>query len=245
MTFSDKAASCGEPSYVWRTGQERRLQLVRRYVQLEDRCVLDVGCGLGLYTWALGRFTPHVFGVEIEPERAVQAQKRAAGVAVAPGEYLPFASDSFDVVFSHEVIEHVNDDVLTAREMVRITRPGGRVVVFCPNRWWPFETHGHFWRGRYYFGNTPLINYLPDRWRNKLAPHVRVYTGRRLRALFDGLPVRVVAHARIFPGFDKVAARHVMLARLVRGATYALENTPLQVFGLSHLLVLEKTFSRL
>lgn len=235
-----KAASRGEPSYVWRAGQERRLQFVLRYAPLAGRRVLDVGCGLGLYTSAFRRFTPAVFGVEIELERAVQAVGRAAGVAVSPGEHLPFAADAFDVVFSHEVIEHVDDDALAAREMVRVVRPGGRVAIFCPNRWWPFETHGHFWRGRYHFGNTPLINYLPDRWRDRLAPHVRVYTGRRLRALFAGLPVRVVAHVRIFPGFDNVAARHPGLAHLVRGLTYALEHTPLQVLGLSHFLVLEK-----
>jgi SAM-dependent methyltransferase len=240
MTPSDKASNRGEPSYVWRAGQERRLQLVNRYVPLAGRRVLDVGCGLGLYTSAFRRFTPDAYGVEIELERAVQAKGRAAGVAASPGEHLPFADDTFDVVFSHEVIEHVSDDALTAREMVRVARPGGHVAIFCPNRWWPFETHGHFWRGRYYFGNTPLINYLPDVWRDRLAPHVRVYTGRRLRGLFAGLPVQLVVHLRIFPGFDNVAARRPALARLVRGVTYTLENTPLQVFGLSHFLVLEK-----
>ncbi len=240
MAPSDKASSRGEPSYVWRAGQERRLQLVNRYAPLAGRSVLDVGCGLGMYTAAFRRFTPAVFGVEIEFERAAQACSRAAGVAVSPGERLPFADDTFNVVFSHEVIEHVADDVLAAREMVRVARPGGRIVVFCPNRWWPFETHGHYWRGRYHFGNTPLINYLPDVWRNRLAPHVRVYTGRRLRSLFASLPVQVVVHLRIFPGFDNVAARHPALGRLVRGVTYALENTPLQVLGLSHFLVVQK-----
>lgn len=240
MTPSNKASSRGEPSYVWRAGQERRLELVRRYVPLQGCHILDVGCGVGMYTAAFMRYTPHVFGVEIEWERAAQARSRAAALVVAPGEHLPFADSSFDIVFSHEVIEHVTDDALTAREMARVARRGGYIVLFCPNRWWPFETHGHFWRGRYYFGNTPLINYLPDVWRDQLAPHVRVYTGHKLRALFDGLPVRVVVHRRIFPGFDNIAARRPALARLIRGLTYALESTPLQVLGLSHLLILQK-----
>ncbi len=238
--INEPAVCRGEPSYVWRAGQERRLQLVQRYAPLDGQWILDVGCGLGLYTSAFRRFTPTVFGVEIEFERAAQARRRAAGVVVAPAEALPFADDCFDVVFSHEVIEHVRDDRLATRELVRVARPGGRVVIFAPNRWWPFETHGHFWRGRYHFGNTPLINYLPDVWRNRLAPHVRVYTGHRLRSLLTGLPVQVVVHRRIYPGFDKVAAQHPALARLVRSLLYALEQTPLQVLGLSHLLVLEK-----
>jgi SAM-dependent methyltransferase len=215
------------------------LQLVNQYVPLQGQRVLDVGCGMGLYTAAFCQFTPHAYGVEIEPERAAQA-KTCASIAIAPGERLPFADNIFDVVFSHEVIEHVTNDAWTIREMVRVARPGGRIVIFCPNRWWPFETHGHFWRGQYHFGNTPLINYLPDVWRNQLAPHVRVYTGHTLRLLFAHLPVRLIVHRRIFPGFDKVAVRRPVLARFVRTVTYTLENTPLQIFGLSHFLVVEK-----
>ncbi|MDH3675214.1 MAG: class I SAM-dependent methyltransferase, partial [Anaerolineae bacterium] len=119
----------------------------------------------------------------------------------------------------------------------------GRIVIFCPNRLYPFETHGHYWRGRYYFGNTPLINYLPDALRNKLAPHVRAYTGYSLRKLITGLPVRIINHTQIYPGYDNIVARHPTVGRMLRKVTYTLENTPLKIFGLSHLLVLEKPMS--
>jgi len=237
---SDKRAACGEPSYVWRAGQERRFQMVCRWVQLAERGVLDVGCGVGMYTAAFLRETPHVFGVEIERGRALEARQRTAGVAQAPGERLPFPDAVFDVVFSHEVLEHVADDRICAAEMVRVTRPGGRIVVFVPNRLYPFETHGIFWRGRYHFGNVLLVNWLPTPLRNRLAPHVRAYTARSLRRLFGGLPVRVVYHTQVFPGYDNVVARVPLLGRAVRAVTYTLERTPLRVFGLSHLLVVER-----
>ena len=236
----DKRAACGEPSYVWRAGQERRNRMVRQWATLPGRRVLDVGCGIGMYTAAFLRETPHVFGVEIERERALEARERAAGVVQSPGERLPFADAAFDVVFSHEVLEHVADDRACAAEMVRVVRPGGRIVVFVPNRLYPFETHGIFWRGRYRFGNAPLVNWLPDRLRNRLAPHVRAYTAGGLRRLFAGLPVRIVHHTRIFPGYDNVVARAPVLGRAVRAITYALEHTPLRTFGLSHLLVVER-----
>jgi hypothetical protein len=121
-----------------------------------------------------------------------------------------------------------------------VLTPGGRAVIFAPNRLYPFETHGHYWRGEYHFGNTPLINYLPDSLRNRLAPHVRAYTAKGLRNLFLGQPVRVVHHTQIYPGYDNIAARRPALGQWVRRITYTLENTPLTAFGLSHFLVVEK-----
>jgi hypothetical protein len=114
------------------------------------------------------------------------------------------------------------------------------MIVFCPNRLYPFETHGAFWRGEYHFGNIPLVNYLPDRWRDRVAPHVRAYTRRGLRRLYRDLGCRVVVHTQIYPGYDNVASRRPALAGLLRAFTYLAERTPLRAFGLSHLLVLEK-----
>ena len=146
------------------------------------------------------------------------------------------------MVLSHEVIEHVRDDRRAVAEAVRVLRrPGGRLVLWAPNRLYPFETHGAYWRGRYHFGNIPLINYLPDLWRAKFCPHARAYTRRGLRDLLAGLPVEIVVHTQVYPGYDKVVRRRPGLGRLLRQVTYFLENTPLRTFGLSHLLVVEKS----
>jgi SAM-dependent methyltransferase len=214
--------------------------MVRSLATLEGRVVLDVGCGIGMYTAAFLGEASRVFGVEVELARAREAHDRATGVVQAIGERLPFDSGSFDVVFSHEVLEHVSDDRACVCEMVRVTRRGGRIVVFAPNRLYPFETHGIFWRGRYRFGNVPLINWLPSPVRNRLAPHVRAYTAGGLRRLFDGLGVQPVHHTVVFPGYDNVVARVPRLGRALRKLTYALEKTPLKALGLSHLLVVEK-----
>jgi SAM-dependent methyltransferase len=176
----------------------------------------------------------------VEAREACDLPTGRAGVSQAVGEHLPFPDGAFDIVFSHEVLEHVTDDRACVAEMVRATRPGGRIIVFVPNRLYPFETHGVFWRGSYRFGNIPLVNWLPAPLRDRLAPHVRAYTARGLRQLFDGLPVRVVHHTVIFPGYDKIVARAPALGRVMRAVTYALERTPLRMFGLSHFLVVEK-----
>ncbi len=124
--------------------------------------------------------------------------------------------------------------------MVRVTKPGGRILLFCPNRWYPVEQHGIFWRGHYKFGNIPLVNYLPDSLRNQLAPHVRTYTRRSFLALFQPLPVRFVHHERLFGGYDNIAYRWPQFGRILRKILYTAEKTPLAALGLSHLLVLEK-----
>jgi SAM-dependent methyltransferase len=236
----DEAARLGHPSYVWRAGQERRLSLVRRWSNLKDARILDAGCGVGMYTAQFAKFSARVTGVEIDYPAARQARAQVERVVVAPAEALPFEDASFDVVFSHEVIEHVNDDRRAAAEMARVTAPGGRIVMFCPNRFYPFETHGHYWRGEYHFGNTPLINYLPGALRDRLAPHVRAYSAAALKALFDDQGVHVVHHSIIYPGFDNVMARNPSAGRILRRLLYTAETTPLQTFGLSHFLVLER-----
>ncbi|MDQ4076086.1 MAG: class I SAM-dependent methyltransferase [Chloroflexota bacterium] len=239
---SPNAAQLGEPSYVWRAGQDRRLEMIRHWGQL-DRAqrILDVGTGLGLYLEKMKAVGPRVTlatGTEYEFERAHQAGERNDVVVAA--EPLPFPDNFFDLVLSHEVLEHVGDDALAASEIVRVLCLGGRAVIFVPNRLWLFETHGIYWDGKYYFGNKFGVNYLPDPLRNRLAPHVRSYTASGLRRLFDGLPMEIIHHTQVFPGYDNIVRRRPILGRLLRTTTHALEVTPLRAIGLSHLLVIEK-----
>lgn len=240
MAEETKAATLGCPSSLWRAGQERRLALVREAVPLEGACILDAGCGVGLYTQRFTEFSVRVYGVELDFDRAAEAHQALAGIVQASVEALPFAEASFDVIFSHEVLEHVKNDRAAVREAYRALKPGGYLAVFVPNRGYPFETHGVFWRGRYYFGNIPLVNYLPNPWRNRLCPHVRAYSRHALRNLFRDLEGEIILHRGIFAGYDRLAARHPRLGRLLRRITYGLEKTPLQWLGLSHWLVFRK-----
>jgi len=237
----DKAALRGEPSYVWRAGQQRRLEMIIKAAG--DRIkgiILENGCGVGMYIEKLAAHGGRVIGLEYDIERAAEAKLRSKEIFNAAGESIPLAASTFDLILSHEVIEHVADDRAAVREMIRVLKPGGRVVIFCPNRGYPFETHGVYWRGKYHFGNKLFINYLPRRLRNKLAPHVRVYSRRDMQKLFDGLGVKFIERTVIFGAYDNIISRFGSLGKLLRGILQFLEATPLKIFGLSHFWVVER-----
>lgn len=248
----EKAARCGEPSYVWRAGQERRLQMILDAAgERLQGPILENGCGVGMYVERLARHAAQlspagrVFGLEYDFERAGEAARIAAAlpnaeIISAAGESLPFPDATFRLILSHEVLEHVQDDRRAAAEMTRTLQPGGRIVIFAPNRGYPFETHGVYWKGNYRFGNIPLVNYLPRRLRDRLAPHVRVYSRGDLEQLFQGLPVRFVQRSIIFGAYDNIIARKPALGRALRAALQGMERTPLRSLGLSHFWVVEK-----
>ena len=245
----EKAALRGEPSYIWRAGQQRRLEMILKAAdeRIKGR-VLENGCGIGMYVEHMTPYDGQIIGLEYDFERAAEAGKRSSNILNAAGESLPLPSNTFDLILSHEVLEHVQNDTQAVREMVRVLRgpdltsgkPGGRIVVFVPNRGYPFETHGIYWKGQYKFGNIPLVNYLPRAWRDKLAPHVRVYSKHDLEKLFDRLPVKFIERTIIFGAYDNIIAHFGSFGKILRGILQFLEKTPLKVFGLSHFWVVEK-----
>jgi SAM-dependent methyltransferase len=271
------AAALGEPSYVWRAGQQRRLQMILSAAAGRERgWVLDNGCGLGLYLQRLAPHAQRAVGLELDRRRARAAGRAGLAIVSAVGEQLPFPEGVFDLLLSHEVLEHVADDRAALAEMARtLRRPGdrlpavggrvqpvpggpeaaggspgergpdepcpGRLVLFTPNRGYPFETHGIYLGGRYRFGNFPLVNYLPRRMRDRLAPHVRAYSARDLGRLIQGLPLRVVQRTIVFGAYDNLIQRWGWAGRLLRAILHRLERTPLRALGLSHFWVLERT----
>src|SRR6266545_2308461 len=230
----DKAALRGEPSYIWRAGQQRRLDMIVRAAgeRIKGK-VLENGCGVGMYVEHLSPFGGQVIGLEYDFERAAEAHINSPHIINAAGEFIPLPSGTLDLILSHEVIEHVQDDRAAVCEMIRVLTRGGRIALFCPNRGYPFETHGIYWKGQYHFGNKLLVNYLPRFLRNQLAPHVRVYSTKDLEKLFEGLPVKFVERRIIFGAYDNIIARFGPLGKFLRGVLQFLEKTPLKIFGLS------------
>lgn len=104
--------------------------------------VLDVGCGPGDMAAALGTPQRRFWGIDISAGMVAEAGRRHGrrpGVAFARAraEQLPFRDGAFDVVISTGALEYAADDVLSLREMARVLRSGGAMVVSLSHAWSP------------------------------------------------------------------------------------------------------------
>ena len=110
-----------------------------------DHVLLDFGAGRGefyydepvRYRRKLQDFrgrVAHVDGCDIDPAVLNNPTLDAAKV-FAPGEPLPYEDNRFDVIVSRYVFEHIQDPGWAARELLRVTKPGGWICAVTPNKW--------------------------------------------------------------------------------------------------------------
>ena len=95
--------------------------------------VLDFGCGTGAFLEDLERFGA-VSAVDGDPQAVAfcHARGRSEVRFVPPGDRLPFADGAFELVTALDVVEHIADDVGALRELRRVLRPGGVLLVAVP-----------------------------------------------------------------------------------------------------------------
>jgi len=163
LIHDSQAIDATTVDYAW-SQHETGVRVLRDYLQpflAREACrtVLDVGCGIGAAVAALSVAGYEAYGLDLPALAPFWAEGRND-----PGHFvcgnalrLPFASDFFDVVYSLGVIEHIGTvighctlrtDFQThreryAREIVRVTKPGGRILIACPNKTFPVDIqHG-------------------------------------------------------------------------------------------------------
>src|SRR5579885_2898759 len=107
---ADERAALGNPSFVWRFGQDRRLALVRRFVPLEGRSILDVGCGVGTYVRRFRAFSSEVYGIDIAFDRVRRGAEELPNLLLASSDALPFRDGFFEDVMLSELNEPVSDE---------------------------------------------------------------------------------------------------------------------------------------
>jgi SAM-dependent methyltransferase len=196
----------------------------------DGEALLDVGCWdgatLDLYKPSNGR----VFGVEIDHQACTDALKRNVLMTQADlGRRFPFKNESFDLITSHQVIEHVKDTDLFMAEMYRVLRRGGSAIVSTENLaswhniaalvlgWQPFSLTNVSSKSAG-LGN-PLANLRADEPQVEEWQHVRVFSYRGLVELFEahGFLTPMVLGAGYYPlpaRLGKIDPRHAAFLTL-------------------------------
>lgn len=95
----------------------------------DDLRIVDCGCGTGYNLKVLLRPYGRVFGFDLLPEGIRRARAAGRPLTYANIEHIPFTSDSFDLATSFDVMQSVPDDRRAIREIARVLRPGGHVVL--------------------------------------------------------------------------------------------------------------------
>ena len=156
-------------------------RILERHVQPDDTC-LDVGCGDGRAAgvWVRDRGATYV-GVDISPEATAQAAAIGLDARVIDdASRLPFGDGAFDSVVCLEVLEHLFEPQHALREIRRVLKPGGALILTVPNV--------AYWRRRvdmFCFGRwNPLGDdrSVDQPWRD---PHIRFFTLGALRRLLE------------------------------------------------------------
>ena len=162
----------------------------------ERMAILDCGCGPGSITCDIAERVPagRAVGVDADESQVLVASENARARGLANVEFrvasvydLPFASESFDAVFSHALLEHLGEPERAIAEFYRVLKPGGIVGVCSPD-----------WGGFLLSPPSADLAEAVDEYKYlQIANGGDVYVGRKLSGLLANAGLEAIAmHAR-------------------------------------------------
>lgn len=147
--------------------------------------VLEIGCGTGADLLQFAKHGAVATGIDITPEHLKMARERvgsSAQVLYADATNIPFKTGSFDYVYSHGVLHHIERPRLAVEEIFRLLRPGGRFNIHVYAFWSYTQLNKRLLYGREWKLNIE----------NSRDPvHLDLYTGLQLRKLFAPAKITV------------------------------------------------------
>lgn len=100
---------------------------------LKSGNLLDIGCGVGDFLCQVKKLGWNVMGIEPSDDAKKIAKERLGFTPLSPLEYDQIPDQSFDVITMWHVLEHVSDLNFQMKELVRLLKPGGRLIIALPN----------------------------------------------------------------------------------------------------------------
>jgi ubiquinone/menaquinone biosynthesis C-methylase UbiE len=233
---------------------QKRLKLIVGFTESSPSArILDCGCGAGEYVINLQERGLNAWGIEYN---GVKVKKYHEGkgyfldrIIVGDAQEIPFSEQIFDYVLVNEVLEHIPDDGRALNEIYRILKPGGLLLLFSPNRFYPFETHGVILKGAnkrlpFYL---PFIPYIPLEIGNLFFRYwARNYWPGELRLLVEQSSFKIIHSAFVWQTFENISGVQPLMVKIVKPALRRifsfLENVPfICSFGVSQFVVAKKS----
>jgi SAM-dependent methyltransferase len=133
-----------ETTYWWFQGRkEIVMRLLLRHTQLGRRPMraLDVGCGTGLMLQEIGQYAP-AYGLDVSPlATEFCSQRGIGGLTIGRVESMPYRGGRFDLILALDLLEHVSDDLALLRELWRVCKPGGHLLITVPAHQFLWSEH--------------------------------------------------------------------------------------------------------
>jgi len=167
---------------------KRARYILHEVEKQKPKKILDIGCGRGFYIKSLSlfNFTKEICGIDLNPlyvEKAKKSYPDNKRIRVKTGTIidLPYPDEYFDFIICSEILEHVPDDKKALRELRRVLKYNGKLLVTVPNLYFPFFWDPVNWLLMRLF-HTHVhkdIWWLAGIW----ADHVRLYTDEQMQKL--------------------------------------------------------------
>lgn len=139
---------CGRPILITSISFIRRLEwkeMIKWINPRENEKILDIGCGSGELDFKIARFGPSIYGIDLDQNNIELAQRKAdeRGLSckflVGNAEKLPYPDTYFDKVISSSSLEHFEDDIKALKEMERVLKYDGSIILTVDSFTYPIE----------------------------------------------------------------------------------------------------------
>lgn len=229
----------------------QRLRFIMACLRDNNQRILDIGCGSGAYLQPLSKFASEVVGVDIYEDYLKEARQNVQGknirLLLMSAEELAFKEGSFDAVILIETLEHISDDEKAIKEISKVLKVSGKLILIAPNKFFPFETHAlRIASKQIYFPLTiPFLFFplYPTRLRKVIA-NARTYSSSDICKMLTRNGFNVERKAFLMAPLD-IAEKRIRFIpsavwTLLRRTLNLLEKTWLKRFGTTIAICAEK-----
>lgn len=222
-----------------------RLKLIQDHCDLHNKTVLDLGCGNGIYTIELAKHAGFVVGIDDNKtslDKAIfyKESMNVTNISFICSTIEEFRCEKkFDIVTIIEVLDHVKDESIILGKIDKYLVEGGILILFVPNKFYPFEVHGMtiFGKSLHFRGSVPFLSWAPYALRKKLVD-ARIYTRGSLDHVLKENGFEIIAVDYMFPPLDLI---NLKFFHHLRGFFDKLQKSPLKIFGMSLFCMAKKS----